>query len=68
MQSGLLYGYVGLVDGLARRIRAELDPRALLVATGGLSTLLGEHSEVITEVDPHLTLRGLALLHERNTA
>lgn len=66
MQSGLYFGYVGLVDALARRCRAELSPKARVVATGGLATLISGDSEVIDEVDPHLTLRGLALLYERN--
>jgi type III pantothenate kinase len=66
MQSGLFYGYVGLVDGLADRCRRELDPRAKVVATGGFATLVASESQVIEEVDPFLTLRGLALLHALN--
>lgn len=65
MQSGLFFGYVGLTDTLARRCREELGG-AKVVATGGLANLLGRASEVIEEVDAHLTLRGLALLAERN--
>ena len=67
MQSGLYFGYVGLVDALARRCRAELAPDAKVVATGGLSSLMAKESEMIDEVDTHLTLRGLALLYARNT-
>lgn len=66
MQSGLFFGYVGLVDGLARRVRAELDPQAKVVATGGLAALVASESTMIEEVDPHLTLRGLALLYAAN--
>ena len=66
MQSGFLFGYAGLVDALARRIRAELGGTAKVVATGGLSTMIAAESEVIEEVDVHLTLRGLALLYDRN--
>jgi type III pantothenate kinase len=66
MQSGLFYGYVGLVDGLAERCRRELDPRAKVVATGGFASLVASESRVIEEVDPYLTLRGLALLHALN--
>lgn len=68
MQSGLLYGYVGLVDSLARRLRAELDPKARVVATGGLASLIANDSETIEEVDTHLTLRGLALIFQWNQA
>jgi type III pantothenate kinase len=68
MQSGLFFGYIGLVDALANRCRAELDPAARVVATGGLANLLARDSVVISEVDPHLTLRGLALLFARNGA
>ena len=66
MQSGLLFGYAGLVDALARRCRAELGGSARVVATGGLATLVAGESEMIQEVDAHLTLRGLAILYERN--
>jgi type III pantothenate kinase len=66
IQSGMYYGYVGLVDSLARRCRDELGGTAKVVATGGLAQLLAEESEVIEEVDPFLTLRGLALLYEWN--
>lgn len=66
IQSGMFFGYVGLVDSLARRCRAELGGDVKVVATGGLSQLLCPASEVISEVDPFLTLRGLAILYERN--
>jgi type III pantothenate kinase len=68
IQSGLYFGYVGLVDAVARRCVAELAPGARVVATGGLATLLSGDSEMISEVDPFLTLRGLAILHGRNQA
>jgi len=67
MQSGLFYGYIGLVDSLARRCRDALDPAAKVVATGGMANLLSEDSEVIEEVDIFLTLRGLALIYDRNS-
>ena len=66
MQSGLFYGYIGLVDSLATRCRDALDPSAKVVATGGMANLLSEDSEVIEDVDIFLTLRGLALLYDRN--
>ncbi len=66
MQSGIFYGYVGLVDGLVERMRAELggDPR--VVATGGLAGLIAPCSATIQDVDPFLTLQGLRLLYQRN--
>ena len=72
MQSGLFWGYVGLVDGLVDRIRAELGPRSgtpevRAVATGGMGNLFASESRTLSEADPYLTLRGLALLYEMNT-
>lgn len=66
IQSGLYFGYVGLVDALAARCKEELGGSAKVVATGGLAQLLGEDCHTIEEVDPFLTLRGLVLLYERN--
>lgn len=67
MQSGLFFGYVGLVDSLARRCREELDPNAKIIATGGLATLISSESVMIDQVDPYLTLRGLALIYKWNS-
>jgi type III pantothenate kinase len=66
MQSGLVYGYVGLVDGICERMAAELGFPAKVVATGGLAPLVAGLSRSISEVDEHLTLTGLRLVHERN--
>lgn len=66
MQSGLYYGYVGMVDGLVRRMSAELSFPARVVATGGLARLVAEASETIDEVDELLTLAGLRLIYQRN--
>jgi type III pantothenate kinase len=66
MQSGLFFGYVGLVDALASRCRNELDPSAKVVATGGMANLMASESALIEEVDPNLTLKGLALLYAMN--
>jgi len=66
IQSGLFFGYVGLVNQLARACRAELDGATTCVATGSFSNLIGRSCEEIDEVDEHLTLRGLSLLWQRN--
>ena len=66
MQSGLYYGYVGLVDGILKRMSAELGGGPRVVATGGLAKLIGRGSEYIEEIDENLTLEGLRLIYERN--
>ena len=67
LQSGLVYGFAGQVDGIAARIRAELAaPDAPVIATGGLAELVAPHSSTIERVDPFLTLEGLRLVWELN--
>jgi type III pantothenate kinase len=66
IQSGLYFGYLSLVDGVIDRIAREIGSRPRVIATGGLAELFGSGSERIEEVDPLLTLTGLALIHERN--
>jgi type III pantothenate kinase len=66
MQSGLVLGYVGLIEGLVARIRAELGGQAKVVATGGMAHILAEQTPVIEAVDPMLTLEGLRLIYELN--
>jgi type III pantothenate kinase len=66
VQSGIVYGYVGLVDGLVERILAELGYPCMVVATGGLASFIAPLSKTIAKVDEHLTLVGLRILHERN--
>jgi type III pantothenate kinase len=71
LQSGILYGFAGQVDGLVRRIAAELvppDPGSVeVIATGGLASLVVEHCETVDRHEPDLTLLGLRLIFERNT-
>ena len=66
LQSGLVYGFAGQVDGIVERIRGELgDGAAPVVATGGLAELITPHSKTIETIDPFLTLEGLRLVWER---
>ena len=67
LQSGIIYGFAGQIDGLVRRISAELDADPVVIATGGLAPLVLEETETITEHEPDLTLIGLRLVFERNT-
>lgn len=68
MQSGLYWGYVGMVEGLVARIKAEHGTPMTVIATGGLAPLLAEGTTVIGRIDPDLTLDGLRMLAERNRA
>jgi type III pantothenate kinase len=66
MQSGMLFGYVGLVEGIVARFRAELGPEMTVIATGGLALLIAAETSVIAAVDPWLTLEGLRLIWGMN--
>jgi type III pantothenate kinase len=67
IQSGFVFGFAGLIDGIVRRIEEELGEASLL-ATGGLASVVVPFTETIEEVDDMLTLKGLRLIHERNTS
>ena len=66
MQSGLVLGYIGLIEGLVTRIRAELGGQARVIGTGGLAPLLAKETNIIETVDQMLTLEGLRLMYELN--
>jgi type III pantothenate kinase len=68
MQSGIIFGYVGLVEGIVSRIQKELDEKAMVIATGGLGGMIAKETKVIDKVDPDLTLVGLRLIYEMNKA
>lgn len=67
IQAGLLFGYAGLVDSLVRRMEQELGRSALVIATGGLSSILAAETTTIQKIEPLLTLEGLELLYRRTT-
>jgi len=66
MHSGIVFGYVGLIEGIVARIQQELTSKAKVVATGGYAELLAQETPVIEAVNPDLTLIGLRLIHEMN--
>jgi type III pantothenate kinase len=67
LQSGIIFGFAGQVDGIVRRMRAELGSLSAVVATGGLAPLVISECEAITHHEPNLTLIGLRLAFEKNT-
>jgi len=67
MQSGVMFGYVGLVEGLVARFRKELGPHMKVIATGGLAAVIARETKVIEMVDTDLTLQGLRMIYELNT-
>ncbi|MEM1382010.1 MAG: type III pantothenate kinase [Pseudomonadota bacterium] len=66
MQSGVFWGYIGLIEGICARISAEREVEMTVIATGGLSPLFARGTTIIKHVDPDLTVRGLVMIHEFN--
>ncbi|WP_119678475.1 type III pantothenate kinase [Indioceanicola profundi] len=70
MQSGMFWGYTGMIEGILKRIRAELSPtgtpKVTVIGTGGLVRLFAEESDLVDHIDGDLTLRGLLVIHKRN--
>ncbi len=67
MQAGVIYGFVGQMDGIVSRMIAELGGKAFVIATGGFANTIAAESKLINVVEPFLTLDGLRILHERNS-
>ena len=66
MQAGLVFGFAGLVEGIVKRMRAELGGKAFIVATGGLAELIAAETDMIEKVEPNLTMLGLRFIHQLN--
>jgi type III pantothenate kinase len=66
MQAGIVYGYVGQVEGIVKRMMEQSAKKPTVIATGGLSNLIAQESNIIDIVDPYLTLKGLQLIYKRN--
>ena len=67
MQSGILFGYVGLIEGIVNRMKTELGEGVTVIGTGGYAETIARETDVIDKVDPDLTLVGLRLIHEMNS-
>jgi type III pantothenate kinase len=66
MQSGIIYGYVGLIDGIVKRMKQEIGKDAYVIATGGMAGLIATESVAINTVEPFLTLEGLRIIYNLN--
>jgi len=66
MQSGLIFGYIGLIEGLVKKLRRELGGQAKVIATGGMAHMMAQETDIIEQVDHMLTLEGLRLIYDLN--
>lgn len=66
MQSGIIFGWAGLIDGIVERIQEELGEKAIVVATGGYAGIIAKESKTIDKVNPDLTLIGIKAIHDMN--
>jgi type III pantothenate kinase len=66
MKSGIVFGYVGLVEGIVTRIQKELGEKTKVIATGGYAHLIAGETKIIDEVSPNITLIGLKLIYQMN--
>lgn len=66
MQAGVFFGFIGQVEGIVSRMKVQSEEEPLVVATGGLATLIADETQMIDVVDPDLTLKGLAAIYKRN--
>lgn len=67
MQSGVVFGYISLVDGLVQRMIAEVGTKPTVIATGGVAKIIADESKTIEHYDPFLTLKGLYVIYKKNT-
>ncbi|MCI5049191.1 MAG: type III pantothenate kinase [Rickettsiales bacterium] len=68
MQSGIYYGYLGLIEGIISRMKSEMNGNPVVIATGGLASLYAKNTDAIDRVDDHLTVRGLQLIYNLQQA
>mgnify|MGYP003454900764 FL=1 len=66
MQSGILYGFIGQVEGIVSRMKAQSKQEPLVIATGGMASLIANETKIIDMVEPLLTLKGLYIIYKRN--
>ena len=66
MQSGILYGFIGQVEGIVSRMKAQSKQEPLVIATGGMASLVANETKIIDMVEPFLTLKGLYIIYKRN--